>query len=244
VTLLKTHDSAATADKPRPARGSVSRTSIRRAHACRSHQRRGLRPRATEVPRDGLCLVYSCRMPSRAPAGPDSGGAEVRFTRPRRSGVAGPSHMRRDALRVRKTHSGLHFTVDLLSAEVSARPVRAASAPGFPARAVGGRPSGRSRVASRFHLISHFRVPSPRSRPRKRFVFRADFTLESAIAPYWALCISGLRPRGPPPPGSRGSGRRARGQNQTRGVRRPKRRIGARTSSRCILQRMVIRARW
>jgi len=68
-------------------------------------------------------------------------------------------------------------------------------------------PSGRSRVASRFHLIRHFRVPSPRSRPRKRrrkrFVFRADFTLESAIAPYWALCISGLRPRGPPPPGSR-----------------------------------------
>ena len=77
MTLLKTHDSAATADKPRPARGSVSRTSIRRAHACRSHQRRGLRPRATEVPRDGLCLVYSFCMPSRAPAGPDSGVAVV-----------------------------------------------------------------------------------------------------------------------------------------------------------------------
>ena len=71
MTLLKTHDSAATADKPRPARGSVSRTSIRRAHACRSHQRRGPRPRATEVPRDGLCLVYSFRMNSYAvpPAG-------------------------------------------------------------------------------------------------------------------------------------------------------------------------------
>ena len=67
MTLLKTHDSAASADKPRPARGSVSRTSIRRAHACRSHQRRGLRPRATEVPRDGLCLVYSFCMPSRRP---------------------------------------------------------------------------------------------------------------------------------------------------------------------------------
>ena len=77
MTLLKTHDSAASADKPRPARGSVSRTSIRRAHACRSHQRRGLRPRATEVPRDGLCLVYSFCMPSRAPAGPDSGARAV-----------------------------------------------------------------------------------------------------------------------------------------------------------------------
>jgi len=102
-----------------------------------------------------------------------------------------------------KNRSGLHFTVDLLSAEVSARPVRAASAPGSPARPrprVGVRPRRSRRV---FHLISHFRVPSPRSRPRKRFVFRADFTLESAIAPYWALCISGLRPRGPPPPGSR-----------------------------------------
>ena len=108
--------------------------------------------------------------------------------------------------------------------------------PGGPGRRASGRP----------RVFTHFRVPSPQSRPQKTLCIpsrlRTGECYSAVRFGHYAYLVSGLRPRGPPPPGSRL--RPPGGGTQTRRVRRPKRRIGARTSSRCLLQRMVIRARW